>query len=271
MSHSTRIQSLAQELHQFRAVLQEAVSDGGTHQGDALALVKICRGVSLNVWLEAAEENDLTEFLPLPMQTELHPYLVRFLEVLDSYAKRLRVDPETGLADCDAFESMLDLEMERALRNRHSMSLALLHLGLPPAPSEENGQEDTPLTAMAELFSRRIRRYDVAARIGPMEFALLFPGSSMHRMRLLMDRLLAETDKIAAAHGLPRGTVRAGLASIKGRRRISPQEFRKLAEDALAQAQKDKPIVTAAIPDIAATPPGSLVQSYEKLFLFTGR
>lgn len=270
MSHNERLKALTSELDQLRSVLREAMTQSGEHQGETLALVKVCRGVSLGAWMEIAEQNGMTEFLPLPLKSELQPHTVRFMDILESYARKLQVDPATGLADKTAFDALLDMEIERSLRNRHTLSMALLRVG---TPGNDARTQELMVVAVAELLSRRIRRYDIAARIKGNRFALIFPGSGMHRMQLLMARLLGEIDKIAEDHGLPEGLARSGLASIKGRRRITPEDFLKLAEEALEHTlQKGAgPIKAAAIPDISVTPAGSLVQSYEKLFLFTGQ
>src|SRR6266542_2469306 len=88
-----------------------------------------------------------------------------------------RVDPKTGLFNARHFAAALSEEIGRARRFERPMSLIMADLDLLRDINNTYGHlaGDAVLQGIAEVFRAQLRHYDVPARFGGEEFAILLP------------------------------------------------------------------------------------------------
>jgi diguanylate cyclase (GGDEF)-like protein/putative nucleotidyltransferase with HDIG domain len=88
-----------------------------------------------------------------------------------------RVDPKTGLFNARHFAVALNEELTRAARFERPLSLIMADLDLLRDINNTYGHlaGDAVLQGIAEVFRSQLRHYDVPARFGGEEFAILLP------------------------------------------------------------------------------------------------
>lgn len=127
--------------------------------------------------------------------------------------KLSRTDPLTGLLNRRYFYELGGMELERARRYRHPLTLAYLDLDNFKEVNDTLGHEvgDEVLEQTASLFHENLREIDVIARLGGDEFAVLLPEAEAVGGALavakLRDRFLAEAKRRAWPVSLSIGLV----------------------------------------------------------------
>ena len=108
-----------------------------------------------------------------------------------------RTDPLTGLLNRRAFEEMLEIELDRALRSDRPLSVIVGDIDGFRAVNENQGHEagDAALQAVATNALKWKRRIDHAARIGGEEFALLLPETDERGAFIVAERLRRATHR----------------------------------------------------------------------------
>src|SRR5881397_3803913 len=88
-----------------------------------------------------------------------------------------RVDPKTGLFNARYFAATLAEELGRAQRFERPLTLIMADLDLLRDINNNYGHlaGDAVLKRIAETFRTHLRHYDVPARFGGEEFAILLP------------------------------------------------------------------------------------------------
>jgi diguanylate cyclase (GGDEF)-like protein len=112
---------------------------------------------------------------------------------LHAQVKRLAMtDAVTGLYNRHIFEETLGKEIERAARTDTSVSLIIFDLDSFKEYNDKWGHPagDDRLRAIAELIRSSLRKYDVAARYGGDEFAIILPDTDHDGALLFAKRLL---------------------------------------------------------------------------------
>ncbi|SKA78430.1 diguanylate cyclase (GGDEF) domain-containing protein [Paucidesulfovibrio gracilis DSM 16080] len=243
-----------------------------------LGVFRLFNGISLQQWRSVAQRLEARGWLSLPMDRDVYPHLTILQESLEELTYQTEHDPLTGIANRRAFDRVLDLELERAQRAESTISLAVLDLDDFKQINDRHGHAagDAVLVHLARILANNKRRYDLAARIGGEEFALLLPGIGQVKSARVVDRIRENL----AAHPFQskdgdsfRVTCSAGVASFRGTTEISPTDFYSLADKALYQAKslgKNRTDL-APMPDVERAARPSLVRASEKRFLFTGK
>jgi len=108
-----------------------------------------------------------------------------------------RTDPLTGLINRRAFEEVLELELERAVRGDRPMSVIVGDIDGFRWVNEQHGHAsgDAALQSVATNALKWKRRIDVAARIGGEEFALLLPETDESGAFIVAERLRRATHR----------------------------------------------------------------------------
>jgi len=104
-------------------------------------------------------------------------------------------DPLTGLPNRRAWELELKRVLAHARRNDESVSLAVLDIDNFKDINDRRGhaEGDSLLIETARRWSEALRAYDMLARIGGDEFALLMPGCTEHDAAAVLARIRTGT------------------------------------------------------------------------------
>jgi diguanylate cyclase (GGDEF)-like protein len=149
-----------------------------------------------------------------------------------------RTDPLTNLLNRRGFEEAFDLEVERARRGEHTLSVLIGDLDRFKLVNDRFGHQagDLALARASAVLTREARRMDTVARLGGEEFALLVPETSGRRAYQFAERLrVAIRDEFADDDVAL--TISFGLASLP-RHGTTRQELLGAADDALYAAKE---------------------------------
>ncbi|MFW5498327.1 MULTISPECIES: GGDEF domain-containing protein [unclassified Maridesulfovibrio] len=250
-----------------------------THEcPEGLAVLRLCPGMTLKAWEILAERHGLNDWMTVPLDRNMAPHLNHVQSVLQELSYKTEHDPLTGLSNRRVFERTLDQEIERTRRNKTPLTLAILDLDNFKKINDTWGhlKGDEVLIDFADLLSQNSRRYDLVARIGGEEFAIILSGVGLVKAKQLLERLL---DKVRALTFTKPGsnetfsiTCSAGISCFKGMVEIEMQELVSKADKALYEAKesgKDQ-VCSADILDFETVTKETLVHANEKKFLFTG-
>ena len=102
-----------------------------------------------------------------------------------------RVDPKTGLFNARYFAATLAEELARSQRFERPMTLIMADLDLLRDINNTYGHlaGDAVLKAIAETFRTQLRHYDVPARFGGEEFAILLPETPPEQAFEIAERI----------------------------------------------------------------------------------
>lgn len=241
-----------------------------------MAVARVCSDLPLTEWQSLVSNPEYEQWIAFPLSAELYPYLVKIQEKLDKLSYQSDHDALTGLHNRRAFERVLSLEHNRAHRQGGRMSLAVLDIDHFKSVNDTYGHAcgDTVIKGLADLLATSKRTYDLAARIGGEEFALVLPGVGANRARTMVSRILklfrgktfyCDDEEFTA-------TFSAGVASIKGVVKTSSSELFDMADKALYEAKEQgrNQVVARRTKDELEMPKRTMVRSEEKQFLFSG-
>jgi diguanylate cyclase (GGDEF)-like protein/putative nucleotidyltransferase with HDIG domain len=153
-----------------------------------------------------------------------------------------RVDPKTGLYNARHFAAMLRDELGRAARFARPMSVIMADLDLLREINNSYGHlaGDAVLAGIAKIFREQLREYDVPARFGGEEFAILLPETPSHEAIEIAERIrraVARASFAVETSNEPiRATVSFGVASYP-RDGMDPNELVHQADLAVYRAK----------------------------------
>jgi diguanylate cyclase (GGDEF)-like protein len=130
-------------------------------------------------------------------------------------ADQARRDPLTGLLNHQAFSDVLALEVERARRYDHGLTIVFFDLDRFKEINDTLGhmEGDRVLHRIGTLASSMLRGSDVAGRMGGDEFAVLLLETDRHAGERFRRRLGEGVAEMAVRHELPGGfALSAGCA-----------------------------------------------------------
>ncbi|MGE4555496.1 MAG: GGDEF domain-containing protein [Desulfovibrionaceae bacterium] len=269
------LEELAQELlsiqERFRLGAKPASSGGR-----ALALLRLCPGLTQEQWTEFSERLGLEHWISISLGANTYPQARRLQQMLEKLSYDSDHDPLTGLANRRAFDRALDMELERSRRHNSPLALAILDLDNFKSVNDTYGHAmgDKVLERLAQVMNDHKRRYDTAGRLGGEEFALLLPEVGSIKAEKILNRLIRSfREQTFTPEGRAPFSVTAsvGVASCLGRLEIAPQAMVELADQALYRAKSmgKNRVVAAPIPDMERVSDKTLVHAEEKRFLFS--
>ena len=107
-------------------------------------------------------------------------------------------DGLTGLYNYRFFMKILNREVARAARYKHSLSLAMLDLDFFKHYNDCHGHQEgnTALVKLADVLQRSIREVDRVARYGGEEFAIILPETGSEKSLKIIDRIREEVGNL---------------------------------------------------------------------------
>ncbi|MBI5963082.1 MAG: GAF domain-containing protein [Chloroflexi bacterium] len=130
-------------------------------------------------------------------------------------------DGMTGLFNRRAFDQSLEIELARAKRYGHSLSLIIIDMDSFKIYNDTYGHPagDERLKAIANIMLDNVRDPDVAARYGGEEFAIILPHTSKEGAILLAERLREISERQAPKELIDRAyipgyTISLGVATF---------------------------------------------------------
>lgn len=116
-----------------------------------------------------------------------------------------RVDPLTGAANGRAFEEAAQVELARARRDSHPLTLAYMDVDHFKRVNDEFGHKagDALLRTVAQVVRAQIRSTDVFARIGGDEFVILMPQAGLAEARDRLEKVRSKLQEAARKPALP--------------------------------------------------------------------
>lgn len=245
---------------------------------EGLAVLRLCPGMTLPAWEILAERHGLNDWMTVPFDRDIAPHLNHIQSVLQELSYKTEHDPLTGLSNRRVFERTLDQEIERTRRSKTPLTLAILDLDNFKQVNDTWGhlKGDEVLIDFADLLSRNSRRYDLVARIGGEEFAIILSGVGLVKAKQLLERLLEGVRELTfnkpGSNETFSITCSAGISCYKGMVDVQMHELISKADKALYEAKKSgkDQLCSADILDFEAVTKETLVHANEKKFLFTG-
>ncbi len=123
-------------------------------------------------------------------------YLIYTTLQVPSLQQQTRIEPKTGLYNAKYFAEALKTELERADRFDRPLTIVMADVDLLRNINNTYGHlaGDTVLIGIANILRQSVRDYDVVARFGGEEYAILMPETSLQEALPLIERLRAAVD-----------------------------------------------------------------------------
>jgi diguanylate cyclase (GGDEF)-like protein/putative nucleotidyltransferase with HDIG domain len=123
-------------------------------------------------------------------------YLIYTTLQVPSLQQQTRIEPKTGLYNAKYFAEALETELERADRFDRPLTIVMADVDLLRNINNTYGHlaGDTVLIGIANILRQSVRDYDVVARFGGEEYAILMPETSLQEALPLIERLRAAVD-----------------------------------------------------------------------------
>ena len=141
--------------------------------------------------------------------------VMRTRETTDTLRARANIDGLTGLFNYGYFADQLDVEIERARRFGHPVSLVMVDMDGLKAYNDVNGHlmGSQALKEIAAILKECSRSVDIPAKYGGDEFALILPETAKIGAVVLAERICA---RVREHPFLLRGNQRLGHLSVSG-------------------------------------------------------
>jgi len=152
-------------------------------------------------------------------------------------------DPLTQLANRRFLMQTLEKEFRRSVRSKQPLALIMADIDHFKRINDTCGhqQGDVVLKAVAEALTDELREYDLAARFGGEEFALLLPDTELFQAKVAAERIrkrvaLLEFEGCLKEIGL---TISLGVAAGPRQDIREIDDLVRLADDALYAAKRE--------------------------------
>lgn len=204
--------------------------------------------IDISEMVEPINTSLIHRFILKPWDNEY--FRLQMLEALANHSTLLEkrqletlsvTDSVTSLKNHRYFQDRLRIEMERSVRHKRALSLAIFDLDHFKRVNDEHGHPvgDMILRAVAARFLDQVRFIDTVARYGGEEFAVLLPDTP-HRYAMKVAERIREAilnQKFhLAGHPEIALTISAGVAATPDHA-MSAQDLITKADNALYQAK----------------------------------
>ena len=152
-------------------------------------------------------------------------------------------DPLTQLANRRFLMKTLEKEFKRSLRNHEPLSMVMADIDHFKRINDTCGhqQGDVVLKAVSEAILDELREYDLAARFGGEEFALILPGAELPQATAAAERIRKRVANLKFEGCLKQLTVTISLGVATGPRKDIKvvDDMMRLSDDALYAAKRE--------------------------------
>jgi len=126
-------------------------------------------------------------------------------KLLENEQKSARTDFLTGAANSRAFYESARMEMERASRFNHPLTLAYIDIDNFKQVNDSLGHThgDSLLQSVAQTIKNNIRSIDLLARLGGDEFAVLFPETGEQNAKTALEKVQKEIMGVVRKNNWP--------------------------------------------------------------------
>ncbi len=269
-------------LHELEQVIELRVKSRAAsgQSGSAMLLARLVEGLDQEDWKKLASDARLEHWLGIPLRSSGAQSLAAFQDTLEELVFQRDHDSLTGLPNRRFFDRHLGMELERAARTSSPLSLVMLDLDNFKRINDSYGHAcgDVVLKRLGAFLRKAVRPYDIPARVGGEEFAIILPGVPLWKAQRQAERSLRGfREEIFQCQGAPEFsmTFSAGVAALPGNasadeiRDASAEKLMALADKALYEAKRQgKNIVLASESEGGARQQESIVRPNEKAFLF---
>lgn len=209
------------------------------------------------IMLSASEsENEIVSALDLGADDYVtKPYISRVLLARLRTSLRLKektaelerlatTDFLTGLTNRRLFKQQTCAQIDKNKRDGEMLSVAMIDVDHFKRVNDQYGHDvgDLVLVKLAEVLKKHFRSYDVVARLGGEEFAILMPDTSFKKAYTALERLRRKIEKIEIETSKSKQTfnitVSIGLTHTHSGNK-SYDELLKVADQCLYQAKNN--------------------------------
>jgi diguanylate cyclase (GGDEF)-like protein len=161
--------------------------------------------------------------------------------LVPSLREEARTDPKTELANMKHWNQLAQAEVERARRFRRPLSVVLADFDLLRDVNNQHGHlvGDQMIRRVADAIRAALREYDVPARFGGDEFAILMPETTLAEAMTVAERIRRGVQSIVLKStdgSSPAASVSVGVALFPGDGR-SASDLLAAADRAVYQAK----------------------------------
>ncbi len=146
-------------------------------------------------------------------------------------------DEKTGLYNNKFFDTLLDMEIEKAERGQQKLSLIMTDIDFFKKLNDTHGhiKADDLLKRLADVLREQVRKSDIVARFGGEEFVILLPETNLEKAKKFAARLrrAIHSDVILKKYKL---TVSGGISQYKTK--DSKKKFKERVDKALYMAKE---------------------------------
>jgi diguanylate cyclase (GGDEF)-like protein/putative nucleotidyltransferase with HDIG domain len=149
-------------------------------------------------------------------------YLIYSTLRVPALERQTDIDPKTGLFNSTYFNRALEKELAHARRTGQPLTVAIGDLDLLRNINNTYGHlaGDTVLIGIAQLLQKSLRAYDVVARFGGEEFALLMPEVSpeqaLSRLEMIRSAIEVAAFEVSTSVTPIHATMSFGVAAPEG-------------------------------------------------------
>jgi diguanylate cyclase (GGDEF)-like protein len=164
---------------------------------------------------------------------------LRNAQMFEEMEHRARTDFLTGLPNHRFFQSTLSVELGRAQRNNHPLSLLIIDLDFLKEVNDRFGHPsgDMVIRSVAETIRNSCREFDFAARYGGEEFTVILPETSLPGAIQVADRI---RERIASLVFTGIGSITASIgASNFPLNALGKEDLIRVADQALYVAKNN--------------------------------
>jgi len=146
-------------------------------------------------------------------------------------------DEKTGLYNNKFFETILEMEFEKAKRGQQKLSMMMTDIDFFKKINDTYGhiKADEFLKKLADLIKKQVRKSDIIARFGGEEFIILLPETDLAKAKKFAARLKTaiHTDNILKKYKV---TVSGGVTQYKNK--DTKKQMKERVDKALYQAKE---------------------------------